>query len=72
MKPVTGTCPECNGSGIHADPCDRGFDRCANCGATGRVRLCSDEEFERRRQDVITRTGIFKEKHQAVTEGGAA
>ena len=72
MKPVTGICPECNGSGIHADPCDRGFDRCANCRATGRVQLCSDEEFERRRQDVIARTGIFKGKKQAVTEGGTA
>ena len=72
MAPITGKCRECDGAGIHAEPCDRGFDQCTTCGGTGRVRVCSDEEFERRRQEVIARTGLFTDQHQPVSDGGAA
>lgn len=72
MNPVTGSCQDCDGDGIQADPCDRGFNRCGNCQGTGRIRLCSAEEFERRRQEVIARTGLFKGSSRAVGKGGAA
>ncbi len=72
MDPVTGSCQDCDGNGIQADACDRGFDSCGNCEGTGRIRLCSAEEFERRRQEVIARTGLFKGSSRAVGQGGAA
>ena len=53
MGPVTGQCKDCNGSGLEGAIDDWGFDFCAGCSGTGRVRLCSDEEFERLRGEVL-------------------
>jgi len=55
MGPVTGQCKDCNGSGLQGAIDDWGFDFCAGCAGTGRIRLCSEEEFERLRAEVIER-----------------
>lgn len=57
MGPVTGTCRDCNGSGLEATVSDWGFDYCTGCNGTGRVRRCSEEEFERLREEVLVRAG---------------
>lgn len=55
MGPVTGQCNDCNGSGLQGAVDDWGFADCAGCAGTGRIRLCSKEEFERLRQEVLAR-----------------
>jgi hypothetical protein len=73
MGPVTGECRDCRGSGLEAAVSDWGFDDCARCNGTGRIRRCSEEEFERLRQEVLVRAEAAEAagRQDGMAAGGA-